>query len=183
MRLLITSLLALLINFGYSQSSVVYKRNAFGELEVYQSQGGLPTGTPIYKIKRNVYGYLEVENVDASINPFSKKPDYSSYNNFKPYQLPVKEIFQTLETINKRNEYDYVNTITDFSNNTKFQQELKEVQQIIEKEDLVAKAFFKFYSSNVSFPKTLKDGWYEVVNIYDMKAVANVVNASSRIGL
>lgn len=148
-----------------AQSSIVYKKNPVtGNLEVYQSQGGLPTGSPIYKIKKNVYGYLEVENIDASTDPFTKKPDYSNYNNFKPYQLPAKEIFETLETLNKRNAFDYVNSQTQ-TNNQQYEKGYKELLDFIENKSVLAKSFLNFYNSNISFPNRINDGWYEVVNI------------------
>jgi len=165
MKLLITFLLTLIINLSFSQSSVVYKRNPFGELEVYQSQGGLPTGSPIYKIKKNVYGYLEVENVDASTNPFTKKPDYANYNNFKPYQLPAKEIFTTLEVLNKRTEYDQLITNPNTSINSTASQLLKDAQTFMQNRSVIATNLLNFYNSNVEFPKKLKDGWYDVTKI------------------
>lgn len=150
------------ISFG---QSVVYKRNpATGVLEVYQSQGGLPTGSPIYKIKRNIYGYLEVENVEVSTDPFTRKPDYTAYNNFKPYQLPAKEIFETIETINKRTEYDKIvsNPPTQNQNSV-----LNKLNEYTDSRTKTATSFLKFYSSVIDFPKTLKDGWYNVTRIFE----------------
>jgi len=177
MRPLFILLIILAGNFSFGQS-IVYKRNpATGVLEVYQSQGGLPTGSPLYKIKKNVFGYLEVENVNVSLNPFTQKPDYSSYNNFKPYQLPAKEIFETLETLNRRAEYDYI-TSKPQQNNTDFDKELKRIQEIFQKENDIATSYLKFYSSNVTFPQNLKDGWYEVVKIYENKELGKILQTS-----
>lgn len=169
MKLLLTSLLAFLLNNGFSQSSVVYKKNLFGELEVYKSQSGLPIGPPIYKIKKNIYGYLEIENIDVTTNPFTKKPDYSKYNSFKPYQLPVKEIFQTLETLNKRYELDYITSNSNSntsSNNSKYEEELR---TYLKNRSNIANSFLSFYNSNISFPKKLSDGWYDVIKIYKLE--------------
>src|SRR5438067_278266 len=114
--LLVICLLSINLN---AQSSFVYKRNILtGELEVYQSQGGFPTGSPLYKIKKNVWGYLEVENLNASTNPFTNRPDYSAYSTYNGYQLPAKEIFQTLEVLNKRIEYDMLITNPNTTNNS-----------------------------------------------------------------
>lgn len=111
MRLLFISLFLLSFNALFAQS-YVYKRNSItGELEVYKSQGGLPTGSPLYKIKKNVYGYLEVEDVEVSTNPFTKRPDYSNINSFKSYQLPAKEIFETLNQLNKKMNMTIFKTI------------------------------------------------------------------------
>lgn len=163
--------LIILLAFGFSnsisnaQSSVVYKRNpATGALEVYQSSGGLPMGSPIYKIKKNVYGYLEIENVEVSTDPFTRKPDYAAYNNFKPFQLPAKQIFETLETLNKKNEYDYVISNPTITNNSN-SQILKDAQAFIQNRSKIATEFLSFYNSNIDFPKTIIDGWYEVTKI------------------
>jgi hypothetical protein len=153
-----------------AQTSVVYKKNsATGELEVYESRGGLPTGNPLFKVKKNVYGYIEVQNSGVNQDPFTKKPDYSNYNNFKPYQLPAKEIFETLETINKRYEYD--NLASDAATNSNSSL-LEKLNNYTLTREATAKAFLKFYNSNVAFPKTLKDGWYEVVKIFESKGFA-----------
>lgn len=147
-----------------AQSTVVYKRNPFtGVLEVYQSVGGFPTGSPIYKIKRNLYGYLEVENVDASTDPYTRKPNYSGYNNFKPYQLPAKEIFETLENLNKRAEFDYILSQPETSNSN-FEKGYNEVIEYIQKRSLFAKSLVEFYNGNISFPTKIDDGWHEVVS-------------------
>lgn len=178
MRPVIAFLLCLITSSLMSQTSVVYKRNpATGQLEVYESRGGLPTGQPLYKIKKNVYGYLEIENSGASQDPFTKKPDYSSYNNFKPYQLPAKEIFETLETINKRYEYD---NITSDPNKNSSNEGKEYVKNFFQQRSKVATALFKFYNSNVSFPKTLANGWYEVVNIYDNEASSALGNEAGK---
>jgi hypothetical protein len=155
-----------------AQSSVVYKRNpATGILEVYQSQGGLPTGSPIYKIKKNVYGYLEVENVDVSTDPFTRKPDYTSYNNFKPYQLPAKEIFETLETLNKRTEYDKLVSNPPAQNSNPV---LTKLNESLDSRTKTASSFLKFYSSVIEFPKSLKDGWYNVIKIFELPPVEKI---------
>jgi len=156
----------------FSQSSFVYKRNSLGQLEVYQSQGGLPTGTPIYKIKKNVYGYLEVESVDVSTDPFTRKPDYAAYNNFKPYQLPAKEIFETLETLNKRYEFDNV-TSGNAKQNSKSGEHY--IDKYFENRFDLAETQLNFYNSNISFPTKLNNGWYDVVKIFD-DALAKMVN-------
>jgi hypothetical protein len=175
---MITVALGLLTNLLMAQKSYVYKRNvATGNLEVFESYNGLPTGSALYQIKKNLYGYLEIENIDASTNPFTKRPDYTAYSNFKSYQLPAKEIFETLETINKRNEIDYVAKQPQ-NNNSAFQNEMKRIAETLQNESAIANSFLKFYNSNVSFPKTLKDGWYEVVNVYDSKGLGNQLKAS-----
>lgn len=162
--------------------SFVYKRNpATGGLEVYQSQGGLPTGNPLYKIKKNVYGYLEIENVNTSSNPFTHKPDYSASSNFQSYQLPTKEIFETIEVLNKRNEYDYTIAQPN-TENTQFEKDLNNIREILSQRSLVANSFLKFYKSNISFPKTLKDGWYEVVEIFDVSVLYNALNPTAENG-
>ena len=38
----------------------------------------------------------------------------------------------------------------------------------------VANAFLKFYNSNITFPKILKDGWYEVVKIYESSGISEL---------
>jgi len=178
MRPLITIFLCLIAHSLLSQSSYVYKRNpATGTLEVFQSSGGLPTGSPIYKIKRNVYGYLEVENVDVLTNPFTRKPDYNAYNNFKPYQLPAKEIFQTLEVLNKRAEVDYVMSQPQ-NNNPEYQKVVQAFRENLKAESALATSYLNFYNSNVSFPKSLKNGWYEVVNIYDNRSLGKTLNVA-----
>lgn len=178
MRLIIIFLLCLATSSLMSQTSVVYKRNpATGQLEVFESRGGLPTGQPLFKIKKNVYGYLEVENSGASQDPFTNKPDYSAYNNFKPYQLPAKEIFQTLETLNKRYEFDYVST----NENKKTSELGKEYfQKYFQDRSNIANAFFSFYQSNVSFPSAFKNGWYEVVNIYNTEGSSILGTSAGR---
>ncbi len=161
-----------------AQTSLVYMRNpATGNLEVYQSQGGLPTGSPLYKIKKNVYGYLEIENVNAQTNPFTQRPDYTPYSNSPSYQLPVREIFETVETLNKRNEYDYM--MSKPSNNQQYQSELNNLREYFQNRSRTANAFLKFYSSNISFPKSLKDGWYEVTNITDVSSLSETFRGSA----
>jgi hypothetical protein len=160
------------VNSVIAQTSVVYKRNpATSVLEVYQSSGGLPVGSPIYKIKKNVYGYLEVEDVQVSNDPFTLKPDYKAYNNFKPYQLPAKEIFETLETLNKRIEYDrFVSNPPKQNSNLV----LDRLNANIDSRTRTATAFLKFYSSFIKFPETLKDGWYNVTKIEESASLDNL---------
>lgn len=166
MKYYIFLITCLISSVAYSQSSIVYKRNAFGLLEVYKSQGGLPVGSPLYKIKKNICGYLEIENVDASTNPFTQKHDYSIFIS-RPLQLPIKEIFETIETLNKRYEYD---NITSDPNKNSSNEGKEYIKNFFQQRSQVATELFKFYNSNVSFPKILANGWYEVVNIYDNEA-------------
>lgn len=164
MRLLIILLLVILGRTSFSQGSIVYKRNVFGELEVYESQGGMPIGSPLYKIKKNVWGYLEVENLSASTNPFTKRPDYSG-NSFNSYQLPAKEIFQTLEVLNKKTEYDQLVKTPASSNNPGTQKLLSDAQTFMQNRSAIATNLLNFYNGNIVFPKRLKDGWYDVTKI------------------
>ena len=175
MRLFLTALSLLIFKIAFTQSSVVYKRNAFGELEVYQSQGGLPTGSALYKLKKNVWGYLEVENLKASTNPFTNRPDYSAYSTYNSYQLPTKEIFQTLDVLNKRTEYDKLIANPNTNNNSNTSELLKEAQTFMQNRSAIATSLLNFYNSNVEFPKNLKDGWYEVTKI-----TKNTQNEASR---
>ncbi len=175
---LIVSVLILLQANTAAQTSLVYKRNpATGNLEVYQSQGGLPTGSPLYKIKKNVYGYLEIENVNAQTNPFTQRPDYTPYSNSPAYQLPVREIFETVETLNKRNEYDYM--MSKPNSSQQYQSQLNDLRVYFQNRSTTANAFLKFYNSNVSFPRTLKDGWYEVTNISDVTSLSETFRGNA----
>lgn len=166
MKAIITVTLCILTNFLLAQKSYVYKRNlATGDLEVFESSGGLPTGSAVYKIKKNVYGYLEVESIDASTNPFTKRPDYSAYSNFNSYKLPAKEIFETLETLNKKNEYDYIASNPTVANNSNASKLIQDAQSFMQNRNKIASSYLSFYNSNVDFPKKLKDGWYDAITI------------------
>lgn len=176
MKIIITFLLTVLFQFAFSQSSYVYKRNlATGELEVFESQGGLPTGSALYKIKKNVYGYLELESINASTNPFTRRPDYSAYSNYNSYKLPAKEIFETLETLNKKNEYDYISSNPSLYTNNNASQLIQETQTFMQNRTKIATSYLNFYNSNVDFPKKLKDGWYDAITIKKVE-----VNEASR---
>lgn len=177
MRLLITGLTLIIFQTCFSQSSYVYKRTPFGQLEVYQSQGGLPTGSPLYKIKKNVYGYLEVESLNASTNPFTNRPDYSAYSTYNNYKLPAKEIFQTLEVLNKKTEYDQLVANPNTSNNSGTSQILKDAQTFMQNRSAIATGLLNFYNSNIDFPKTISDGWYDVTKI--TKFVPNAVERNA----
>lgn len=164
MRILLTCISFFLFKVSFSQS-YVYKRNIFtNDLEVFKSQGGFPTGLPLMKVRKNLWGYLEVEEIETTTNPYSKKPDYSAYTRGNSYQLPTKEIFETLEVLNKRYEYDKVSADP---NRTSNNSAVDLVNANTQNRTTVANAFLKFYNSNVDFPKTLKDGWYDVVKIFD----------------
>lgn len=157
----------------FSQNSYVYKRNAFGVLEVFQSQYGLPMGNPLYKIKKNVFGYLEVENLNTSQNPYTRRPDYSSYVT-QGYNLPTKQILETLETLNKKQEYDYVNSNAfqaQNKNNNYLEKINEEVQKVQDDRNNMATTLLNFYSSNISFPVSFKNGWYNVVELYKMEGI------------
>ena len=167
MRVLFTILALTVFQVSFSQNSFVYKRNPFGVLEVFQSQGGLPTGAPLYKIRKNIWGYLEVESLNAAANPYTRRPDYSSYIT-QGYNLPTKQIFETLEALNKRSEYNYITSNkfqAQYSRNSEIDKIIKDYQAMAQQSNNVATNYLNFYNSNISFPKELRNGWYDVVGI------------------
>lgn len=176
MRIVLTIIILLIAPPLFSQNSFVYKRNAFGVLEVYQSQYGLPTGNPLYQIKKNVFGYLEIENLNTSPNPYTRRPDYSTYVT-QGYNLPTKQILETIETLNKKQEYDYINSNAfqaRNSQNSDIDRITKDFQSFFEDRNRMASSLLNFYNSNISFQSSFKNGWYDVVEIYNQDGLARL---------
>lgn len=165
-------ILILFLNFqAIGQNSYVYKRNLLtGELEVFSSTGGFPTGSPLMKFKRNLYGYLEVQELPVNSDPYTGMPDYSALKMRNPYQLPINEIIETIESLNlsisyqnKRMEGSSVNSnITDDLNNYR------------KYKDKIATSYLNLINNLENTPKILKNGWYRVARIFKEEGITQI---------
>lgn len=165
MKTLLLIALTVAFSAASAQNSYVYKRNLLtGNLELYQSSGGFPVGSPIFQIKKNVWGYIEIEGLEVNTNPFSRRPDYSNLNTFNSYTLPSKDIINSIQVINKKTEYD--RAYIDGGSNYSSQKIINEMKRNMRSESDYARSLLDIYNSTISFPSSLSDGWYEVVDIH-----------------
>lgn len=157
-------MLFLINNIAMGQNVVFKTNNLTGQIEAFNSLSGQPTGTPLYKIKKNIWGYLEIEGTEQNMDPYSKKPDYEFLKQRQPYNLNLKEIIETLEILNYEREFQNIQS----GNKSTFKQ-LKEsdIQNYFASKTKIAEQILSFYNKVKTFPKNLKDGWYNIVRIIE----------------
>jgi tetratricopeptide (TPR) repeat protein len=164
----------------FSQENYIYKRNPLsGKIEVFKSQNGLPVGQPLYRMSTNIYGYLEFEGLNPDLDPYSRKPDYRALQKRQPYNLPVQDIINTIETLNTNTEYQS-KTSNKYNN---LHNDLKEQAQF---RHSLAESHLNFFNSFYNKPKTIKDGWHKVVKLFldDGISALNISqHANMRFGL
>jgi hypothetical protein len=174
MKFLLTILMLMTTLIGTSQKTYVYKKNYYtGQTEVFESLGGVPIGMPILKMKINIWGYLELEDLNVqqtvkpTVNPWSRKPNLESYK-FTPYMEDYKGILETLQVLNDRFESQNVARMQTTSQNTSWQSDwLKKLAEEANNETRLAKQRQDFFKKFANPPARLEDGWHFCESYYD----------------
>lgn len=147
---------------GFTQD-VVYKRNAFGQVEIYSSNYGVPVGTPIGVVRRTAMGYIEVKDMSQqnafrqSENAYSRRPQLITT---KPYLAPVSQ---------------HINSLNTFIEANKIQSQAQSQNEVTQRETHLKNLFeemqtrytdlLSFYNQIQNKPKSVSDGWHNVTCI------------------
>ncbi len=153
--------------------SYLYKKNSFGQVEIFASSYGHPTGQPVAKIKRNVWGYLEIESLQSNSaftsrnNPNFKTPYYNSnrtelasvINSINTTNLFIQNnfIINNSSTGTNKNDKSFIDAIN--SGNEEASNRLQDINNL--------------YSQFVNKPKVVANGWHEVVTFSSITAKNN----------
>lgn len=161
-KLILTALFAILVGHTMFAQDYIYKRNSFGQIEVFESSNGFPQGQKLATIKRNIYGYIEVENskgsqnITTTENPYSRMPTITPIT---PYLAPVVSIMNTINTFIEVNK----KVAASQNNQTLSRDGVAKYKATMEKMAQQYTQFTNFYNSVPNKPSKVKDGWHSVV--------------------
>lgn len=174
-----TLLLIVVFNSFHAFGQYIYKRNMYGNMEVYETFNGtdVPRGQPIASIERNLYGdfVLKTNEQNAKTNlsdPYSRKPNYESYRS-TPYQRPILTDLNILNVV-----------VPPISNNvirnkTSYDTRFSDAKNLFEEDALryneQVQSFKNLFKKIIDKPKKIRDGWHEVISFSDPTVLNNVL--------
>jgi hypothetical protein len=167
-KLILLLIASFITNALFSQQGYIYKRNAFGTIDIYQSSYGTDQGAPIGTIKKNAFGYIEVEtkeqkNFTQTVDPYSYRPQLVP---LKPFLAPVSEIINTTNTyyqvLNQQKE------IQEKRENANIKKGAEYLNSMFKPFQSKAKSLKTFLNSYTNRPDTVRQGWHNVLIISKM---------------